>query len=188
MINAGICENTTVLRPGMTEVWGGPERHWYAVQTRVRTEKRVAERLEHYGLRTYAPAFIETHEWSDRRKRIEVAAFPGYIFLNATIDLTVRRQVIQAPGVVEIVGRQGQPTAIPEQEMENLQTMFATGLRCRPHAYLSAGKRVRVRGGALDGLEGVLVAVHSERSLVVTVNLIQRSLAVRIDGYEVEAA
>jgi transcription antitermination factor NusG len=161
-------------------------KKWYAVHTRSRHEKAVAAQLRRRGVDTYLPLVEEIHRWSDRRKRVQVPVFPGYAFIHACESATTVATLAQIESVVRIVGAHPGGTPIPDAEMEALQRLLSRNVPCVNHPFLQVGQRVRVRGGALDGVEGTLIAVKGATTLVISIELIQRSLAVRIEGYDVE--
>jgi transcription termination/antitermination protein NusG len=160
---------------------------WYAVRTRSRHEKLVAKQLENQGIESFLPVVTQTHNWSDRRKQIETPLFSGYAFLRMVHSPDDRVRVLRTQGVVSFVGVQGSGTPIPDHEIEDIKTLVASRISYDERPFLRVGQRVRVRGGALDGIQGILVAENGDRSLVISVEPIQRSLYVRVAGYEVEA-
>ena len=162
------------------------ERHWYAVQTRARHEKKVTVQLENEGIDTFLPSVTQTHRWSDRHKKVQVPLFTCYTFLRAVDCRSVRGLVLQTPGVVDLVGVRGQPLPIPDKEIQDLQTLLAHNLTCVLYPFLRVGQRVRIRGGCLEGVEGILVALNGDRRLIVSIELIRRSMAVSIEDYDVE--
>jgi transcription antitermination factor NusG len=99
-----------------------------------------------------------------------------------------RLKVLRTPGVLGFVGSERKGTAIPDEQIENLRTAIRENILCLPHPFLRAGRRVRIRGGSLDGMQGILVGQAGERSLVVSVELLQRSVSIRVEGYGVELA
>jgi transcription antitermination factor NusG len=159
---------------------------WYAVHTFPRHEKAVAERMRQQGVNAFLPTITEVHRWSDRRKSVELPLFSCYVFANILPTNEERIRVMRTHGVINLVGTRGEGTPIPDEQMDAIRTVLAQDLACGPHPFLKVGQRVRVRGGALDGLEGVLLSKNGDNTLVVSVEAIQRSLAVRIDGYQVE--
>jgi len=166
-----------------------PERStkvWYAVHTYPRHEKAVAERMRQQGVVSFLPTIKEVHRWSDRKKSVELPLFSCYVFAHITPCNEERIRVLRTIGVIGLVGTRGEGTPIPDEQMEAIRTVLAQDLACGPHPFLKVGQRVRVRSGALDGLEGVLIQKNGDNTLVVSVDAIQRSLAVRIDGYHVE--
>lgn len=160
---------------------------WYAIQTRSRHEKSVANLLQCYGVHTYLPLVSEVHTWSDRHKTVQVPLFSGYVFIHSVDSNEELSKVIRTEGVVGIVGAGQRGAPIPKEEIETVRRLLTHEIPCRNHIFLDIGQRVRIRGGALDGVEGILLSQKSETSLVVSVNMIQRSLAIRIEGYEAEA-
>jgi transcriptional antiterminator NusG len=159
---------------------------WYAIRTRSRHEKLVARQLEKQGIQAFLPLVTKISQWSDRRKQVEEALFSGYAFVRLNPSSSDRVRVLQTQGVVNFVGVQGSGVPIPDQEIENIATLLASKVSYQEQPYLHVGQRVRVCGGALDGLEGILTAENSDRSVVISIGLIQRSLSVRVAGYEVE--
>lgn len=159
---------------------------WYAVHTYPRHEKAVAERMRQQGISSYLPTLTEVHRWSDRKKAVELPLFSCYVFANIIPRNEERIRVLRTHGVIGLVGTRGEGTPIPEEQMEAIRTVLSQNLVCGAHPFLKIGQRVRVRSGALDGIEGVLISKNGDNTLVVSVDAIQRSLAVRIDGYQVE--
>jgi transcription antitermination factor NusG len=162
------------------------EPRWYAVHTRARHEKKVTTQLHDKGVRTFLPLIAQTHRWSDRRTTIQLALFSCYTFVRLEASPEKRLAVLQTPGVVGFVGIRGVGLPIPDKEIEDIQTLLAHNVTCALYPFLKVGQRVRIRGGCLDRVEGILVARNSDRSLVVSIDLIQRSVSMRIDGYDVE--
>lgn len=162
--------------------------HWFAIRTRSRHEKVVERGLRGQGLEVFYPVVNQIHQWSDRKKLVETPLFAGYTFVRIAATPEQRVQVLRTQGVVEMVGAQGQGIPIPEDQIEAVRAVAALNLPFTQHVFLKVGQRVRVRGGALDGVEGVLVASNGSRNLVISVEPIQRSLSIRIEGYQVEPA
>jgi transcription antitermination factor NusG len=162
------------------------EPRWYAIHTRARHEKKVTTQLKDNGVTTFLPLITQTHRWSDRNKTIQLALFSGYTFVRLESSPEKRRAVLQAHGVVGFVGIHGVGLPIPDKEINDIQVLLAQNVTCVHYPFIRVGQRVRLRGGCLDGVEGILVGKNSDRSLVVSIELIQRSVAVRIDGYDVE--
>jgi len=160
--------------------------HWYAVKTLSRHERVVVHQLENQGLTIFLPTYIEIHRWSDRSKKVEVPLFPGYLFVHANMCSQVRRAVSFARGVAGIINMRGEPAPIPDDQIEAVQKLIASSIGCVAYPFLKLGQRVRVRGGALDGVQGILTAHNGTKGLVLSIDGIQRSLAVRIEGYDVE--
>jgi transcription antitermination factor NusG len=163
------------------------ETRWYAVRTRSRHEKLVARQLENQGIESFLPLVTQVHNWSDRRKEVETPLFSGYAFLRVNYSSNDRIRALRTQGVVNFVGVHGAGIPIPDQQIEDIKTLIASRIPYQERSFLRVGQRVRVRGGALDGMQGILVAENGDRSLVISVEPIQRSLCVRVAGYDVEA-
>jgi transcription antitermination factor NusG len=160
---------------------------WYAIQTRCRFERKVAAQLQNKGIETFLPLVKEVHRWSDRRQVIEKPLFPGYNFVRLADSPAQRLRVLQTPGVSGFVLMNGFPIPVLEWQLEDVRRLLANEIACRAYPFLKAGQRVRIRGGCLDGIEGILISENKDHSLVISIESIQRSLAIRIDGYDVEA-
>jgi len=157
---------------------------WYAAYTNARHEKRVTEYLGGRSVECYLPLYKSVRRWQDRRKEIELPLFPGYVFVR--IAYRARLQVLTAPGVVQIVSFDGKPAPISEHEIETLRLGTSRTNGLEPHPYLKAGRRVRVRSGPLSGVEGVLVRRKDGFRLVLSIELIARSVATEVDEADVE--
>jgi transcription antitermination factor NusG len=158
---------------------------WYAVQTRYRCETKIACQLQSKGVQTFLPLLRETHCWTDRQRTISLPLFSGYVFVCLQLSNSVRATVLRTAGVVAFVNSLGGASPIPARQIDDLRRLLAQKLPCALRAFMKAGQRVRIRGGCLDGLEGIL-AQSSQKTLVVSIECIQRSVAVTIDGYELE--
>jgi transcription antitermination factor NusG len=162
------------------------EAYWYAIYTRARHEKAVTEALRQKGVTTFLPLLSRVHRWSDRRKTVQVSLFPSYTFVRIAPGAEACLPVLQTAGVVGFVGigRRGIP--IPDKQIEDIQAVLTQNIPCAIFPFLRVGQRIRVRGGCLDGIEGLLVALKGDRSLVLSVDPILQSLAIRIEGYDIE--
>ncbi len=160
-------------------------RQWYAVQVTPRHEKKVALALQEKHLPGFLPLVSEVHYWSDRKKTVEMPLFAGYTFvvLSANED---RITTLRTPGVVRLAGREHLGTPIPAKQIEDIWMLVNSRLRVDPHPFLNVGDRVRIRSGSLRGVEGILIGKNSDATLIVSVDLLQRSVAVRIRGFDVE--
>lgn len=165
---------------------GAKGMNWYAVQTRSRHEKIVARHLEGQGFATFLPITIQLRQWSDRRKLVELPLFPGYTFVRMVYQPEQRLRVLGTEGIVAFVGMHGQGVPIPDQQIEYIQTLLTAEVPFESYPFLKVGQRVRICSGSLDGTEGILVGQESDRRLVISVELIQRSVSIRVQGYEVE--
>jgi transcription antitermination factor NusG len=160
--------------------------NWYAVHTRARHEKVVVQRLQESGVTTFLPLVTEVRTWSDRKKSVEFPLFGCYVFVRLVPTSEERLRVLQIDSVLSFVGIRGQGTPIPDPQIDAVRLLIEEKLPWTTHPFLKIGQRVRIRSGALNGLEGVLVSRNGDRTLVLSVDAIQRSLAVRIEGYDVE--
>ena len=158
---------------------------WFAVQTRYRFEKRVVAQLNHKSCEVYLPLLTEHHTWSDREKVVTIPLFPGYAFVHIDQSRDARKAVLQTVGLIGFVSFGGIVAAVPPKEIEDLQLLLQEKGLFSLHPFVRTGQRVRIRGGCLQGLEGVLVQ-HEKGKLVISIESIQRSLAIEIQGYELE--
>jgi transcription antitermination factor NusG len=164
------------------------EAPWFAVQTKPQHEKKVAAALEEKGVAAFLPLLSALHQWSDRRRRIDTPLFPGYVFVRVGSQQGTRVPILQTMGVLRFVGSRGIGVPIPDEQIESVRKVLKQGTTVIPYPYLTLGQKVRIRGGCFDGIEGYLAGANGDRSLVISVEGIQRSLAIRIAGYELEAA
>jgi transcription antitermination factor NusG len=157
---------------------------WYAVSVRSRHERLVTRHLEHQGLKYFLPVYRSVRRWKDRSKELEMALFPGYVFVN--LNLRDRLGVLRAPGVVQFVTFQGRPAAVPESEIRALESSMCAGLQPHPHPYLRRGKKIRVKSGPLAGAEGIMIRRKEGFRLVLSIDLIMRSVILEVDEADVE--
>lgn len=162
------------------------DQEWFAVQTLPRYEKKVEAELGRKDVEVFLPLYSCERQWSDRRRTIQSPLFPSYLFVRILWTLDSRTRVLRTNGVLQFVGCQisGQP--VSEREIESVRTLVEQRVHFEHHPFLTMGQRVRIRGSSLDGIEGVLLAKNSDLSLVVSVSILQRSLAIRVAGYQVE--
>ena len=161
-----------------------PTALWYAVYTTVRHEKVVAQQLEQRSVEAFLPLYRSVQRWKDRRKLVELALFPGYVFVKIAIEERIR--VLQVPGVVSLVGFNGKFPALPETEITALRSGLQNNLYAEPHPYLRIGKRVRVVRGPMTGAEGILTRKKDRYRVVISIDVLVRSVAVEIDATDVE--
>jgi transcription antitermination factor NusG len=160
--------------------------HWYALLTRSRHERVVTHQLQIRGFSTFLPVVTEVHQWSDRRKLVETPLFPSYVFVRLVPTSKARVHVLRTDGVVRFVGQHVEGTPIPDEQIESVRTLLSHRVPCTSRPFVKVGQRVRIHGGALEGVEGFVVSADGHDTLVVSVDAIQRSLAVRIRGYDIE--
>jgi transcription antitermination factor NusG len=161
------------------------EAHWYSIQTRYRFERKVTIQLQRKGLQTFLPLLKEFHRWSDRRQPIYIPLFSGYTFVYVDLSAGVRIELLHTEGVIGLISVRGVATPIPVKQIEDLQNLLSQKVPCALHAFLTVGQKVRIRGGCLDGLEGILEQ-RGEKNLVISIESIQRAVAITIEGYELE--
>ena len=159
---------------------------WYAIHTRSNFEQRVAGELGRKGFESYLPAYQETHQWRDRKKKVAVPLFPGYVFVRFVDSLELRIPVLHTTGVVRILGNGGMIEAVPDEQVEAVQGLLRSKVPCHAHPFLREGVRVRVKRGALQDLEGTLVRFKNRARLVISVALIGQSVAAEVDIRDVE--
>jgi transcription elongation factor/antiterminator RfaH len=152
---------------------------WYALQCWLRKESLIAAQLEGQGFECFLPKYKRLREWSDRKKEVEQPLFPGYLFCR--FDYTQRRPVVVTPGVLQVVGCGRTPTPIEDGEIQAIQIAVASGVPGQPWPYLEVGERVRIHTGKLSGIEGILVNFKGNHRVVLSVTLLQRSVALEVD-------
>jgi len=162
-----------------------PETHWYAAYTLANHEKHVTAQLTERSVEHFLPLYESLRRWKDRRVRLHLPLFPGYVFVR--LALRDRLQVLQVPSVVRLVGFSGHPAALPEEEIEALRTSMAMRLRAEPHPYLTVGRHVRIKSGPLAGVEGILIRKKNAFRVVLSLDFILRSAAVEVDASDVES-
>jgi transcription antitermination factor NusG len=158
---------------------GLSEIHWYAAYTMANHEKKVAAELNRRSVEIFLPQYLSVRRWKDRSVKLELPFFPGYVFVH--FALNERFQVLQVPGVVRLVGFSNSPVPVPEIDIARLRNVSNLSFRIEPHPYLTAGRRVQVKAGPLAGLEGIVVRRKNKPRLVVSIELIKRSMAVELD-------
>jgi transcription antitermination factor NusG len=157
---------------------------WYAAYTCPRHEKYVTRQAQERELDCFLPVYHSLRRWKDRRKEIELALFPGYVFVH--IPLKDRLRVLQIPGVVHLVSFNGMPAALPDTDIEGLRAGLEKQVCVLPHPYLKVGRKVLVRSGPMRGMQGILTRKKDRVRLVVSLELIMRSVAVEVDAADVE--
>jgi transcriptional antiterminator RfaH len=162
-----------------------PGAEWYSIQTRYRFERKVTAQLQRKGLQTFLPLLEEFHRWSDRRQSVYVPLFSGYTFVRFDLSAGQRMELLHTEGVIGVISVRGVATPIPAKQIDDLQRLLSQKVPCVLHAFLKVGQRVRIRGGCLDGLEGILEQ-RAEKNLVIAIESIQRAVAITIEGYELE--
>ncbi len=155
------------------------EPRWYAAYTSANHEKRVAEQLERRQVESFLPVYDSVRRWKDRRVRLQLPLFPGYVFVR--LALRDRLQVLEIRGVARLVGFGGDPTPVPAEDVETLRCCLAGGHALQPHPYVQRGQRVRVLSGPLAGFCGIVLRQRNRTRFVVSFELLQRSVAVEMN-------
>jgi transcription antitermination factor NusG len=153
---------------------------WFALQVRARQEASVAHQLEGQGFERFLPVYKLRKRWSDRIKELDTPLFPGYLFCR--FNPHDRLPILKTPGVMQIVGFNNVPAAVDEDEIVAIQRLITSGIQHQPCPFLNIGDRVRISAGPLLGLEGILIEIKGSHKLVLSVSLLQRSVAVEIDS------
>jgi transcription antitermination factor NusG len=162
-----------------------PQARWYAVYTCANHEKRVADQFASRIVEHFLPQYESVRRWKDRKVRLEMPLFPGYLFVHVAAQ--ERSRVLRVPGVVRLVGFNGSPTPLLEEDIEKIREFLGRGWRAEPHPYLQAGRRARVLRGPLAGMEGIVLRRKKRSRLVISFDLIQRSMAIEIDEADLAA-
>jgi transcription antitermination factor NusG len=169
-----IVENSSVLMPS-NEVLP-----WYALHVRPRYEKQISQTLKSKGFEEFLPIYSSRRRWSDRWKTVEFPLFPGYMFCR--LNEEIRLPILTIPGVIRIVGVGGKWISVSEQEIQAVQKIVESGLAAEPWPYLKTGQHVLITEGKLAGLEGIFLKKKGVHRLVISIGLLQRSVAVEIDA------
>ena len=152
---------------------------WYALQVHARKEQLVASQLENRSLECFLPSYKSLRKWSDRTKEIQQALFPGYVFCR--FDYENRQPVVMTTGVTQVVGNGKSAIPIADAEIEALQVAVGSGIATQPWPYLRTGEFVQINYGHLAGLQGILVNFKGNHRVVLSVTLLQRSLALEVE-------
>ena len=153
---------------------------WFALRVRSNFEQHSCNALTIRGLEAFHPSFKARRRWSDRVKMIDQSLFPGYVFCRFGPDERVN--VLRAPGVVHVVSSGNDPLPVDESEINHIRTVVMAELAANPHPFLRVGQRVRIDRGPLTGAEGILTALNGKSSLILSISLLQRSIAVEVDA------
>ena len=164
----------------MIEPNASTDLSWFAVQTRTTHEKRVASLLAYQEYECFLPLYNCRRCWSDRIKEVQLPLFPSYVFCRFNVH--ARGPILKTPSVIGIAGIAGKPVAVDDHEIAAIQRINGSGLPVVPHPFLRVGQRVRIEGGPLVGFEGIIEDMRRRNRLIVSVSLLQRSVAVAIDS------
>jgi transcription antitermination factor NusG len=157
---------------------------WYAVYTKHQHEKSAKVILEGKGFEVLLPLYQTARRWKDRRQTVTMPIFPAYLFLRTRLERKV--DVLRTPGIFWFVETAGQPSVVPEGDIELIARISENPDRAAPHRYLRTGERVRVCSGPLRGIEGILSRTRNHWRVVVAVDLLRQSAAVEVDADTVE--
>lgn len=160
----------------MTDLTGHP---WFALRVRSNHERVAATHLRGRGIEEFSPTYRAEQQWSDRKKQVERCLFPGYVFCR--LNLADRMPALSVPGAVGLIGFGSGPCPIPTEEIAAIQQMIGSGLLVAPWPFLRTGQRVLVERGPLEGVEGILQEIRKTYRLVVSVEMLQRSVSVELD-------
>jgi transcription antitermination factor NusG len=182
--------NMTLTNSGRVEVastqWpiASVKPQWCVAYTSANHEKRVTEQLVQRSVEHFLPTYESVRRWKDRRTKLHLPLFPGYVFV--CLPVCDRIKVLQVPGVACLVGFNGQPAVVADQEIEALRSSIAPHLGVQPHPYLKVGHRVKIRRGILAGVEGILVRRKNALRVVLSIDLIMRSVSIEVDASDLE--
>ena len=188
--NSGAMFNVKPIATTTSFVGGPPStgcQDWFALQTRARFERKICSHIEAKNQVAYVPVTRERHRWTDRYQTLESPLFAGYVFVREVSNLADRLAILQTGGVYGFVTFSGTVARIPDQQINDLRRIEEQNSSWSPYPFLRTGQRVRIRGGCLEGLEGILVAEHGNK-LVISIEPMQRSIALDVDSYDLQLA
>ncbi len=159
---------------------------WNALYTRHQHEKAVADILSKKGLPVFLPLYQSKRRWKDRTKTLSLPLFPSYVFVRGATAQHL--QVVTTPGVYWMVSAAGRPAVIPDDQIDAVRRMIENSLRVEPHPFLRCGDWVRVKSGPLSGIEGILIRTKGLCRLVISVEMLEKSVAIEVDAAMVERA
>lgn len=171
---------------GLAEARPASRIAWYALKTRSRHEQLVARSLRERGVDCFLPLLRERHRWSDRSRVVDVPLFSTYVFVR--IDPRDRFEALRTRGAVSLLGTNGEPTPVPDAEIDAIARLVAAGAPLERHRLLVEGQRVRIRSGPFRGIEGTLIHRQGRSKLLLSVDLLRQGAALTIDGLDVEPA
>jgi transcription antitermination factor NusG len=157
---------------------------WYAAYTKHQHESKAKEALVRKGFNVLLPLYETLHKWKDRNKKVFLPVFPCYLFLRTNLDR--KREILTTPGVFWLVENAGRACPIPESDIDAIGRIIRSGVPIEPHPYLKCGEFVRVHTGPLTGIRGILTRIKNRCRVVLSVELLQKSVAVEVDAAMVE--
>jgi transcription antitermination factor NusG len=177
-------EDGEAMRKSAVNSWSGKGKQWFAAYTTCRHEKRVSRHLEQREIEHFLPLYRAQHRWTDgTQAMLDLPLFPGYVFVR--MDWSNRVGVLAVPGVVSMIGTATRPAPLPDFEVEKLRTGLDP-FRTEPHPLVTVGQRVRIKTGSLAGVEGVVIRKKGGIRVVLTLSLLMQSIAIEVDGDDVE--
>ena len=185
LISATLAQIEAVPPLGAPERNAAAEVQWYAAYTIANHEKRVAQQLTWRSVEHFLPVYESVRRWKDRRVRLRLPLFPGYVFVR--LALRDRLRVLAVPGVARLVGFDGCPTVVPAEDIEAIRACLEGNRDVQPHPYVRCGQRVRVLSGPLAGFSGIVVREKSRTRFVVSFDVLERSVAVEMDDSDLHA-
>jgi transcription antitermination factor NusG len=162
---------------------GGEPTAWNAIYTRHQHEKSVTENLARIGVEVFLPTYNVIRRWTDRKKCLSLPLFPCYVFLRTSL---ARWKILATPGVHSFVTFGNQPASVPDVELDAIRKAVESSLRVEPHPFLHSGDWVRVKSGPLEGIEGILVRKKGCHRLVLSLQLLGKSMAVEVDAFSIQ--
>jgi transcription antitermination factor NusG len=165
------------------QVHGTAAFSWYALRTKHQHEKSVTNVLAEKGFEVLCPTYAEVHRWKDRKKEVTLPLFPGYLFFANGLERKV--DLLSTPGVCAIVSFGNTPALVPQSEIEAIQLAMLSSRVMGPHPFLKEGDRVRLRSGPLAGIEGILQKRKDGYRLVLSIELLGRSVAVEVEQSDI---
>lgn len=172
--------------PPATGLDRNSEHPWYVLRVKTNREKSIASLLRQKGYIDFLPLYTESRRWSDRLKETQIPLFPGYVFCR--FDAQQRLPILTTPGVIHAVGTNGVPEAVSDVEIAALQLAVTSGRLLQPWPFLKIGQRVMIQHGPLRHVEGILAEIKGDRKLIISISLLQRSVAVQMERADVRPA
>ncbi|MBZ5688619.1 MAG: UpxY family transcription antiterminator [Acidobacteriia bacterium] len=158
---------------------------WYAAYTSSRHEKTVAEHLRQREVECFLPLYETVRRWNNGRHRVQLPLFPSYVFVR--MGLRDKLRVLQVPGLSQLVTFQGSPAVLPDSEIESLRNALTAGIPAQPYRYLTVGSHVEICNGPLQGMKGILLRHQGQFRVVLSVEMIMRSIVVEVEASDVVA-
>jgi transcription antitermination factor NusG len=174
-----------MLAPHAVDSTSNGEHHWWAIYTRHQHEKVVADVLSAKGFQVFLPLYDSIRRWKDRQKLLSLPLFPCYVFVCGGLNRPF--QILSTPGVHMALTHGDRIAVIPEKEIDAIRRTIQGPFRMEPHPFLRCGDRVRVVRGSLEGVEGILIRKKNQYRLVLSVDMLAKSVAVEIDASDIES-